>query len=231
MTYDFFMGQLRLIAIGIIAYLAGSGRLTATDASALTAVMVPVGLLAGPYIWSLYRNIGMKLVPHDSIAIEGGTPLAVDRVNKDGTLPVGATITTLADTAKVVGALLIGFILFAPISARAQSKPPGACSLQTFVGLFKNGGIDPVTFLTNLSAGLKNCGASDTSAALKDAVDNADMEAQACLKPLNDIALAAQADTGQGGIIYKVQKFRDARRSGIVTACTNYFNSTFGPFR
>lgn len=70
MTQDFFLGQLRLIMVGVIAYFTGTGKLTPTDASALTAVLIPVGLLLGPWAWSLYVNIGKKLVPQASVAIQ-----------------------------------------------------------------------------------------------------------------------------------------------------------------
>lgn len=69
MTQDFFLGQLRLIAVAILAYGAGAHWFTPDQAGFYTALLTPVGLLIGPWLWSVYRNINMKLVPKDSIAI------------------------------------------------------------------------------------------------------------------------------------------------------------------
>jgi hypothetical protein len=227
-----FLANCRAVLIAIIAYCAGRGFLTPADSTALTAVLIPIGALVGPWAWVIYANINSKLVPHDSVAISTDHVAGAD-IPKAGDTAVLTNGDNRVMAVKVVGAIMFVFLIFGalPSSAFAQTKPAGACSLQTFVGLFKPNISDPVNFLTALIGGLKNCGASDTSAALKDAEDDKDMEAVACLRPLNDIALAAQSDTGQGGVIYKAQKFRHARRAGIVTACTNYFVSTFGAIR
>lgn len=226
MTQDFLLGQLRIIAMMLIAYATGRRWLTSADASAIEQILTPIGLLAGPWIWSIWKNVNGKVVPGDTVSVQpigtsGITPNVGDHVSIAGTT-VG----------KVVGALLLGFILFTPLSAHAQTtKPAGACSLQTFVNLFKSNAADPVAFLTTLSTGIKTCGAKDARMALDDATANKDAEAIACLQPINDIVAAIAADDGNGGVLYKAQKFRDARKSGLVTACTNYFNSTFGAFR
>lgn len=69
MTQQFFLGQLRLIAIALIAYATGRGWLSTTDSSLLGAILPPVGLIIGPWIWSIYSNLNMKLMPKNSIAI------------------------------------------------------------------------------------------------------------------------------------------------------------------
>jgi hypothetical protein len=94
MNYDFFMGQLRLIAVGILAYGSGKGWFSVADAGIITQIVTPVGLLVGPWIWSIYRNVGKKLVPQNSVAIE---PHAIT-----GGAVVGSTVA-LPSTAKVVG--------------------------------------------------------------------------------------------------------------------------------
>lgn len=115
MSQDFLLGQLRLIVVGIIMYCSGRGLLSPADSGFIISMLAPIGLIAGPWIWSIYSNLNMKLVPHDSVAIE---PHAIT-----GGAVVGATVG-LPSTAKVVGALLIGFLLFAPHDARAQVKRP-----------------------------------------------------------------------------------------------------------
>lgn len=118
-----------------------------------------------------------------------------------------------------IASAFVAFAMFAAPAA-AQTKPaPKPCSLSILktLGNFE-------TFVAQIKA----CGASDAAAALKDAQDGKDLEAQACLSPLNDVAQAAQKDDGSTGLLYAMQKYRDARRSGMITACANYFNSTFG---
>lgn len=95
MNQTFFLGQLRLIAIGVIAYAAGKGWLSSADSTLLGAILPPVGLLVGPWAWSLYVNIDKKLVPSDSVAIEKASVV--------GAAVPGTTVAVPADTVKVVG--------------------------------------------------------------------------------------------------------------------------------
>ncbi len=78
--------------------------------------------------WVAVRAYGTKIVPHDSIAIDGQTPLIFDDKNKDGKIGAGTTITQLASTAKVVGVLIIAIILsslvFDHAFAQARIKTP-----------------------------------------------------------------------------------------------------------
>lgn len=69
MTQDFFLGQLRLIAVALVAYFTGTGKLSAQDGTLIGAVGAPVLLLLGPWAWSIYSNINRKLVPHDATVI------------------------------------------------------------------------------------------------------------------------------------------------------------------
>lgn len=95
MTQDFFLGQLRLIAVAILAYVSGAGYLTPAGSGLATAILTPIGLLIGPWIWSLYVNVNKKLVPANSVAIEKEATV--------GTAVVGAHVAVPADTVKVVG--------------------------------------------------------------------------------------------------------------------------------
>lgn len=232
MTTDAWKSLIIKILLMILTPLAAQLHLDMGVVSlpAIAADLADLAVLA----YGLYRSNGMKLVPHDSTAVQ----------NFDG----GALAAKVGDhvqaTGKVVGALLIGFLLIAQlptahaatVGATASPAPGtttgnGVCSLQTFVATFKTASPDPLTFLPVLTRALKLCGASDTSAALNDAKEQDDNEAVACLKPLNALALAAQSSDGNSLLFFRIQKFRTARRSGIVTACLNYFNSTFGAFK
>jgi hypothetical protein len=126
MTYDFFMGQLRLIVIAFLAYGSGRGWLTPTDSGLATAIITPIGLIAGPWIWSIYRNLGQKLVPKDSVAIDAGNVHTIANP-VGGTAIIGDNDLNKTVTAKIVGAILLAFMLasFAwPSSALAQITKP-----------------------------------------------------------------------------------------------------------
>lgn len=97
MTQDFFLGQLRLIAVAVIAYFTGTGKLSSADGTLIGAAGAPVLLLFGPWLWSIYSNVNRKLVPKDSVAIARGDVVA------NGDLKPGDTVSTPKDTAKVVG--------------------------------------------------------------------------------------------------------------------------------
>lgn len=186
MTQDFFMGQLRLIAIGIIAYLAGSGHLSASDASAATAILTPIGLLAAPYLWSLYVNVGKKLVPSDSIAVPSH---AVDTPDQ-AKAKAGDIVTIGGQATRVVGAILIALCLscFALVEAKAAS-------------------LDPL-------AALKNFAIEDIQTALDDATANNDTAGAQCWSALLPIVQSQQALTlKKMGVFTALQKARDAVRS------------------
>lgn len=182
MTQDFFMGQLRLIAVGLISYLAGSGRLTTADASLATTILAPIGLLLGPWLWSLYRNAGMKLVPHDSIAIAPDTVANAATAVKSGSASITSPI------AKVVGAVLIALALsFAPSDAFAQVKltgnvvrdfapaPKPATSVDGALQSFGDG-------IQKIEKALVDKGIADLTAAITDATNHNDNISLPCWK-------------------------------------------------
>lgn len=218
MNYDFFMGQLRIAAVALISFAGGKGWLSNADSSTVTALLPVIGALIGPWAWSIYRNINMKLVPKDSVAI-ARDDVADTAHPSAGDVAVISTKTGTA-TARVVGAIVLALCLASlmPRDALAQgSLTSGACSLS----IFKSIGA------SNFIKALQTCGADDAKAALDDATAQKDQEALACLIPLNDVVTALQANQGKVGILYAGQKYRDAKKSGMVTACVNYFNSTF----
>lgn len=66
MTKDFFLGQIRMIAVAIIAYATGKGWLTSADSAFLGGIGTPILALSAPWLWSLYSNWNVKFVPHDA---------------------------------------------------------------------------------------------------------------------------------------------------------------------
>lgn len=120
MTQTLFLAQLRVIMLVFIAYAAGKGWLSSVDAGLVTQILTPVGLIAGPWAWSIYSNINSRLVPQHAIVIDP----VVTKANSGNTT---ATVQTDAGTmtGKVVSALLAAILLgsFAG-DARAQSPLP-----------------------------------------------------------------------------------------------------------
>lgn len=181
----------------------------AGDISALATDLVNAAFT----VYSLYRVTNMKLVPKHSIAV------SPDDVQNSKTAVASGTAMIPKDVVKVVGAILIAFLILLPRESFAQTKP-GACNIQTlFVG------VSPSNFLTKLGA----CGSADFQAALDDAnsspIDNI---AIACLAPATAVVKSIEAaqNSGASGLITAFQKFRRAKQSGIVGACQAYINTT-----
>lgn len=101
MTQTLFLANCRAILVAAIAYAAGRGWLTPADSGALTAILVPIGALVGPWVWIIYSNMNSKLVPHDSVAIQ----------HLDGSKPDLAVGELTNAVTKVVGALLFGALI------------------------------------------------------------------------------------------------------------------------
>jgi hypothetical protein len=115
MNQTLFLSQLRVIILVGIAYAAGKGWLSPADSTALTSVLAPLGVIIGPWLWSIYSNFNSKLVPKDSVVIEPHTP-------SDAAAPVGANVA-----GKVIAVLLVAFalsFLVAIPSAMAQAPKP-----------------------------------------------------------------------------------------------------------
>lgn len=100
----------------------------------------------GATLLGIYAR-GSKFVPHDSIAIEGSTALAVDKLDANGKIVPGSTITALANTAKVVGALLIAIMLSSltidPASAQFPKPKPLTGNIENDFGSKPNTATNP----------------------------------------------------------------------------------------
>lgn len=188
--------------------------------AALTKLFSMIGS-AAVIIGAAYRTFNSKQVPVDTLALRpiGNIPADVNtHVTVSGMMIDG---TPIRGAAKIVGALLLALILFAPHGASAQqtlSTFANSCDPAT---IFKN--ITPQNFL----ARFKQCGDDDIKSAIADAqsepIDNA---ALACLLPVQKIKAAINT----GGLLTAFQGFRRARQNGLVTGCINYINSTIGNF-
>ena len=180
MTQTMFLANCRAILVAVIAYCAGRGWLTPADSGFLTALLVPIGAMIGPFAWVIYANINSKLVPHDSVAISSDHVVTV--VNPPGgtALVQGADGNTV--TAKVVGCLLAAFVLsfllagspalaaqkFTPTGdiargVQAATAPQSSTAAQT---AREKLGCDPL----NLKPGCKTAKATDDIKSLSDAM-------------------------------------------------------------
>lgn len=189
---------------------------TAPDVAQASTDLMTIGpalvslVTIGVGIW---RRWNMKSVPEKSVAIALHNVQGLPEV-----APIVGSVVNLTTSAKIVGALLLGFILFSAPSAKAATAS-GPCNIQTlFVGL------NAANFLAKLGS----CGESDFQAAMDDAnsapVDNG---ALACLIPATALVKAVAASNGGNtGLVFAFQKFRRAKQSGVVGACISYVNST-----
>ncbi len=113
-------------------------------------------------------------------------------------------------------ALLFALSFVAAIGAVPASAQT-TCNPAT---LFK--GLKPATFLQ----ALQTCAADDVAAVIADAnTDPKDFQALACVQPLAGIVAAKQ----QGGLLLAFQRFRRAKQSGFLSACTAWVNSVMLP--
>ena len=79
---------------------------------------------------------------------------------------------------------------------------------------------------TNFIARIKTCNSDDIALAIQDAQGQnpPDSAALACYFPLQTVA----SGISKGGVVYKLQLFRDAKRAGLLVNCTNWLNGTIG---
>lgn len=188
MNGTFLLSQLRAALLAIVAYAAGKGWLTPTDATFATAMVTTLGPILAPFLLSAYSNFGVKKVPQNSIAVENSEVHPATNV-------VGNT--AYIGTAKIVGALLFALILFgAAPSAFAQQRSVAilAPSISTAVIIQKI--------------------ADDSAAALADARDHNDTIAANCYAAINNLSVAKvqAANVTGGGALLVFQKGRDLVR-------------------
>lgn len=206
--------QLATFAAGVLVM---RGYLTHDQAySLVTDLFVIIPAIAGlaSIGSSMYAHWNMKKVPVNSMAI----------APPPGMFPakVGSTLSSVAG-ARVVGAIalccLIGFA--APARAQASAPANNACDpLLLFNGVsFKN-----LAGVEAFIAKIKTCSVDDLQSAIKDAAAQvpSDDAALACYKPVLVLVQGVQT----GGLFMTAQTFRDAKRSGVITSCINWFNST-----
>lgn len=94
----------------------------------------------------------------------------------------------------------------------AQAVAQGSCNPAT---LFRN--LTPTAFL----AAAQSCGADDVAAVIADAnTEPKDLIALACMNSLQGIVQAKQ----QGGLLLLYQRYRRARQTNFISACTAWAN-------
>lgn len=182
MTQDFFLGQLRLLLVAVLSYATGKGWLTTADSSLAASILTPLGLLLGPWIWSLYVNVGKKLVPKDSVAIAPHTPM--DAAAPKGTSAAGTVVGAL------LFALLLPFVLADPASA--QIKLTGNPKAD-FSNLAPKPASDATASVDNLGTQLSKVAKAVVDKAIIDvqaASDDADKHNDAISKPCWQAQLA-----------------------------------------
>lgn len=120
MNQTLFLSQLRVIILVGISFAAGKGWLSSADSGVITSILTPLGVIAGPWIWSIYSNINSKIVPQHALVID---PVVTTANAGNATATVNTEAGTV--TGKVVGvlALLILGALAFPGDAMAQLKP------------------------------------------------------------------------------------------------------------
>lgn len=220
MNSDFLLSQLRAALLAAVAFAAGKGWMTPTDATFATAMVTTLGPILAPFILSMYSNYGVKKVPQHSTAIDMVTAK-----------PIGTPVPLASGvTAKVVGALLLGILINgAMLGNHASAQTPGtdangnpiignSCDLLTI--------LKGVT-IANIGARIKACSKDDLALAIADAGVQVppDNLALACYMPVAALVAAAQS----GGVVYTVQKARDAKRARILQACQAWLTDTLAP--
>jgi len=125
MTQDALLGQLRLIMVGVLAYAAGKGWLSSDTLGLFSQVGPAVGLLAGPWIWSIYVNINKKLVRVESVVIDPViTGADVGKMQATVITPTGAVTGVIKVI--VVGFLLSGVFIGQVHAQSRRIAPPAA---------------------------------------------------------------------------------------------------------
>lgn len=184
------LNTLKIVGSTLFGILAMHGYMTTDQASAIMGdltVAVPALLSLGTMAWSIYAHWNMKKVPENAVAIEPHVVV--------GSPVVGATVG-LPAAAKVVGALLVAFLLsavlipaafaqtkprvnlpFDPLKLNSAAQPAGTATTNTLAGVNFN------TIGEKLQAVAKDIidkGISDVGAASTDAQNHNDLIAKPC---------------------------------------------------
>ncbi len=198
------------IVIAAMTWLAA--RYLPADAGAAVSAYVPTiaaGLVAaGAFIYAAYRSTNMKLVPEDSTALKMPGQVAPP--------PVGSSInlTPLNGVAKVVGALLIGFLVLQAMPAMAQTK--ASTQVKTVRLTTTQAAANPLAVLQQFSI-------ADLTAALADAQANNDIVTTPCWQALLTAAQAQQtaAPALPAGVFSAIQTARDLKTKAAAALAPN----------
>jgi hypothetical protein len=181
--------------------------LPASDQASLAAFAptIAAGIVAiGAFIYGAYRSTNMKLVPENSTAIN--LPAAAE-ITKG---PVGSSLnlTPLQGFAKIVGALLIGFLVLQTFPAFAASTKPAATSATKAKITVTQAQANPIAVLQSFTV-------ADLQAALADAQaqtppDTVSASCYTALIPLVQSGVGNPLPTGLGAF-QLLQKARDAQ--------------------
>ena len=93
-TLEFFMGQLRLALVAVLAYGGGKGWFTPEDASLITAIAASLGPIIIPWAWSIASNLNTVRVNTGSAAAVVAKVEAVD----PNSAKAGATNALIANS-------------------------------------------------------------------------------------------------------------------------------------
>jgi hypothetical protein len=93
-TLDFFMSQLRLALVAVLAYGSGKGWFTPEAAGLYMTLFTTLGPIAIPWAWSIFSNFGTVKVNNGSAAAVVAKVEAVDQQSAK----VGATNALIANS-------------------------------------------------------------------------------------------------------------------------------------
>jgi len=96
MNADFFLSQLRVFAVALIAYLSGKGYFTPADAGLATAALTAFGPILAPWLASMYATYGTVKVGAHSVAAE--VAKTENNIAKFDNVPPEAATAALVDT-------------------------------------------------------------------------------------------------------------------------------------
>ena len=94
MNADFFLSQLRVFTVALIAYLSGKGVFTPADAGLATAALTAFGPILAPWLASIYATYGTVKVGDKTVAAQ----VAVTERQISSDVPPEVATAALVDT-------------------------------------------------------------------------------------------------------------------------------------
>lgn len=102
MNADFFLSQLRVFAVALIAYLSGRGLFTPADAGLATAALTAFGPILAPWLASMYATYGTVKIGTGTVAAQ--VAATETNIAKFSNVPpetaTAALVKTVTDAAK-----------------------------------------------------------------------------------------------------------------------------------